>query len=86
MERGVDGLEKELIPGYKEIGSRLRDIFVVYLDDTITIPVMIIGSSWVLSVSYTHPVWALWASFQSDFVWLSKDMLLTKNELELTEK
>ena len=35
MERGVDGLEKELIPGYKEIGSRLRDIFVVYVDDSV---------------------------------------------------
>ena len=35
MERGVDGPEKELIPGYKEIGSRLRDIFVVYVDDSV---------------------------------------------------
>ena len=53
---------------------------------TITIPVMIIGSSCALSVSYTHPIRALWVFSQSDFVWLSKDMLLIKNELELTEK
>ena len=30
---------------------------------TITIPVMIIGSSCALSVSYTHPIRALWVSF-----------------------